>query len=133
IRSRSRRSGLAAVVRDETIPPAIVDQHEGAATDAARLRLDEVQYELYRDGGIDGAATLPEDPVSRLDRERVRGRYHELPARDRRLVRPPRSALRCVVLRAGGRNDCEQRDEQERASKIATNPTLHDDRRSEGR
>jgi hypothetical protein len=28
-------------------------QQEGAAADAGRLRLDEPQHELHRDGGID--------------------------------------------------------------------------------
>ncbi len=120
------RSGLAAIVSDEAIPLAVVDQHEGAAADAARLRLDEVQHELNGNGGVDCGAALLQDPVSRFDRKRVRGRDHEAAARHRRFVGPAGCALGRLVLRTTARDHRDQRDSQERASKSATDPTLHD-------
>jgi len=50
-------------------------QEEGSATDTGRLRLDEPQYGLHRDSGVDGRTALAQHFKTRLNRQRV-GRGH---------------------------------------------------------
>jgi hypothetical protein len=73
------RRGRCAFARidDEGLPGlGEVDQHEAAATDAGRLRLDHVQRELHRCSGVDGVASLRQQARAGGGRSRMRYRHH---------------------------------------------------------
>ena len=71
-----RRCRLAAVERLHLL--AVVIHQERAAADAGRLRLDEREDQLRRDGRVDRRAALLQHLVARLDGQRIRGRHHVL-------------------------------------------------------
>jgi hypothetical protein len=66
--ARSRESTM-------TVSP-VLDQHETAAADTRRLRLDHVERELYRCGGIDGVAALRQHAGTGSGGGRMRDRHH---------------------------------------------------------
>jgi hypothetical protein len=117
-----RRGGggrrLAAV---EGLHLVAVPMHqEGAARDAAGLRLDEAQHGLYRDGRIDGRAAGPQHLDAGIHGQRVGGRDGKAPGgcgEAGRLGGAGRGRLGLVdhsgALR-GGRPCQEQRSEQGR-------------------
>ena len=111
---RSRRSGLAAIVRGEQPGAAVVKEHERTAADARGLRLDEIEHHLHRDGCVHRAAALAEDLEARLDRERVRRGNHVALAEDGLFRRPAGGKLGRLVLRprAGGDQEQEKAEEE---------------------
>ena len=77
----ARRRLLARVDGERLAGPGEVDQHEAAAADARRLRLDDV--ERIDDGHrrVDRVAAGLEDLRAGLGAVRVRHRHHALPIR----------------------------------------------------
>ena len=76
-RRRRGRRGLAAVVRVDGSARLVVDQHERAAADAGRLRLDQVEDHLCGDRGVDGAAAANQHVARDARRDRVGGDRHQ--------------------------------------------------------
>ncbi len=126
IGTRGRRRGFAAVVGDKAAALAVMEQHERAAADAARLRLDEVQHELHGNGRVDGIAALSQNSISGLDGNRIRGRDHEMPARDGRFVGPARGGFRRRALRLDVPDSKHEHERRQHAPKTAANRTVHD-------
>ena len=73
---------LAPVICDQRAITAIVEKHECATADAGRLWLDQIEHHLRRDRGIDGAATLLEHLVARIDCQWIRCSHHVVLAGD---------------------------------------------------
>src|SRR5690606_21516756 len=71
------RSRLAAVIGVEPLLSCIPVENEGAAADARRLRLDEVEHHLHRYRGIQRTAALAENSDAGLRRQRM-GRGDDL-------------------------------------------------------
>ena len=102
--TRTRRGGFAPIVGRDL--PAVKVQQEGAAPNAAGLRLHQPQHHLHRNGRVEGGAARAQDLVSGIGGQRV-GRRHRLvcigPAR---LVGAAAGGLRllghAVVPWAGG-------------------------------
>ena len=114
LRPCRRRRGLAPVVGKQPVVARIVNQHERAAADARRLRLDQREHELHRNRRVDRAAAGGEHAIAGVDRERIRRGHHEAPARHRGLLVSPGRALGRGIerVRAGGgerRDRCECR------------------------
>jgi hypothetical protein len=107
-RAEARRR-LAAVIHFQLGLARIPIKNEGAAADAARLRLDEVQHELSSDRGVDGraagaqhlAAGLGRIPVGRRDHVPLGGSEGMSFGAGIRL----RRAARIGQLRMGGGGD----------------------------
>jgi hypothetical protein len=74
--ARCRRRALARIDDEGLAGLGQMHQHEAAATDAGRLRLDHVERELHRGGGIDGVAALGQHACAGCRRGRMRGRDH---------------------------------------------------------
>lgn len=70
------RGRFAAVVGLDLAAARV--QQKGPATDAARLRLDQREHHLHRDGSIDGRASGLENLVARVAGERIGGSDGEL-------------------------------------------------------
>ena len=77
---RRRRRGLAAVIGTDLAPRGVVVEQEGAAADARRLRLDDVEHHLYGDRSVGGAAARAQDAEAGPRRMRV-GRGHHVARR----------------------------------------------------
>ena len=86
------RRRLAAIHRTHLV--AIPHQQQRSATDPGGLRLHQRQYQLHRNGGIDGTATGLDDLVARIHRQRVGGRHHEVMALPALFVGPATGRLR---------------------------------------
>jgi hypothetical protein len=85
---------LAAVVRRQPMRARVVHEHEAAAANAGRLRLDETEHELNRDRCVDCAAALRQHAVARIRRERIRRCDHPMARVNRLPVDPDRGVLR---------------------------------------
>ncbi len=80
---RRRRRGLAVVERRDPTRRVVVDQHEAAAADAARGRVDDAHRERGRHRGVDGVAARLEDLYAGLRGELVLGRDHAVAGGER--------------------------------------------------
>ena len=89
IRTGSAGSRFPAIKTEKSLALGIPVEHECAATDPRRLRLDEIQDELRRDCRIGGIAAILQDLIGRLSGEGVRSDRHEVFCADRFLVLPP--------------------------------------------
>lgn len=87
VRRRRRRRGLASVVGLNLFRRSVEVQHEGAAPDAGRLRLDEVERHLCCDRRIDRAAAFGEDVACHARRDRIGRHRHHGARRDGVLAR----------------------------------------------
>ncbi len=96
---RLRRRRLAAVERLHLL--AVVIHQERAAADARRLRLDEREHQLRRDGRVDRRAALLQHLVARLDGQRIRGRHHVLARRPAGLLAVAAGGLGGPLQRRG--------------------------------
>ena len=102
IRRRRGRRRFAPVVRDELVRSAVVHQQKRAAAQAGRLRLGQAEHELRCDRCVDGGASRSQHPVAGVDRQRIRGGDHEMPAFRRTLVGPAGRTLGREFLRESG-------------------------------
>jgi hypothetical protein len=73
---RSGRRRFAVVEGDDAARRTVEDQHEAAAADAARGRVDHPDGQRRGDRGVDRVAALPQDPNPRFGGQPVLGRDH---------------------------------------------------------
>ena len=98
-----RGRGLTAVPCRHV--PAVPVQQEGAASDAAGLRLDEREHHLHRDRRIERAAASLERLVAGVGGQRIGRSHHEAQRRPARLFGEARGAfgqLRDGVVKTRG-------------------------------